>query len=1568
MVNNKPVFLKKGTQPSNRTIKIHSYCLVISFGLLSIVAIYAQYQPVHYFSQDQYYFEPFELPGGKLNNVIQCMAQDSSGVLWIGTQNGLVKYDGRQFERFLHNPLDSNSLSSNYIESIHIDANNALWIGIYAGGLNKFNPITNQFQRYFLKDEAGKELRTMGVNIIQSFQQYIWLGTNNGLHRFNPESGLFKNYYFNRESVDILTANVVRTIYVDKSETLWMGIGFTWDPDTTKGGLYKYRREQDDFMEYRHNPLDKNSLSDNRVKGIFEDSNNNFWISTMGDGINKMDRKNNQFISFPYQPNHPERLSRPLVEAIKYRDNFYNQVQFIHEDQDNRLWIGSFDNGLNVYDPITEKQIHFERGINGLETNNIWNIFESKDNTIFICTGAEGQGKNYKLKIKRNLFSFYALSDNSEIVQLIADKNKDIWLSNSTSTKTWRFEPQKKTLDLVNSELKKKTFSIELVAKKNPLSQLPTTLFQKIIFGETGLQKIFDEFQHDLKPGLKVRDLFLQCLKKDKAGNIWIGTWGHGLFYINQQTRTIKSYKHIATESSSIGGNHISVIFEDKEGVIWVGGGKEAKNLNFPFFLDHLESTADTFTHFYAKGTDYGYPATIAEDKAGNLWYPTILDGIHQLDKTTGKINKYNQSNSLMPSDEIRGLVIDQLDNIWMSSENTLIRFTPNRESFVEYNQEDGLKVNKFGYGAVNITADNTIYFGGDGGFHFFKPEQVLAAENQAIPKIIISELSIHNQANSEKEIETVKIINPTDTAIELTHLENSFDLGFTCIDYQNTDKVYLAYKLENQDRNWRKADDKKTAQYYNLQPGTYLFQVRGTNSKGIWNKKGSQLSITILPPWWLTWWAKLIYTIIGLLGVYALIQWQTKVQRKKLERVNRLNQRLQQIDKLKDQFLANTSHELRTPLQGIIGLSESLAERVQESDQKEDLSMIISSGKRLNNLVNDILDFSKLKNFDIQLIQKSISLHALVDIILKNNAPLVKGKNLKLISAVPRELPPVFADENRLQQVLYNLIGNAIKFTETGNITIAAIEKEKQLQVSVTDTGIGIPENKQSAIFQEFEQGDGSTTRAYAGTGLGLSISKRLIELHGGKMWVESTSEKGSTFFFTLPIATESATTLTIAPKATTLNSPISPINTERELTPIAVGAIRILIVDDEPINQQVLKNHLAGKGFHLTQAMNGKEAIKAIENRDSFDLVLLDVMMPSMSGYEVCQQIREKFLPSELPVIMITAKDQLQDIVQGLTLGANDYLPKPFHKEELLARINTQLDLHRIFNVAGRFVPNEFLHSLNRNRITEVLLGDHIQKEVTVLFLDIRGYTTLSETMTPEDNFRFVNAFHGRMGPIIQKHKGFVNQYLGDAIMAIFPASPETALHAAIDMQEALRSYNQERSAVGRQKIKMGVGLHTGSLIMGIIGDKNRLDAATIADTVNTASRIEGLTKYYGASILLTEDSLEKMENKAAFHLRYLGQVLVKGKKNPIGIYECFEGDAPALFAHKLKMTVEFRLGLEQYFARDFPEASGSFSKVLKSNSEDKVAELFLNKAARYIHEDVPNGWVGVEEMRFK
>ncbi|MCL4158557.1 UNVERIFIED_CONTAM: hypothetical protein GTU68_052522 [Idotea baltica] len=382
----------------------------------------------------------------------------------------------------------------------------------------------------------------------------------------------------------------------------------------------------------------------------------------------------------------------------------------------------------------------------------------------------------------------------------------------------------------------------------------------------------------------------------------------------------------------------------------------------------------------------------------------------------------------------------------------------------------------------------------------------------------------------------------------------------------------------------------------------------------------------------------------------------------------------------------------------------------------------------------------------------------------------------------------------------------------------------------------------------------------------------------------------------------------------------------------------------------------------------MNGAEALAYLNNGRKFDLILLDVMMPKMSGYEVCQKIREKFLPSELPVIMVTAKNQVQDLVQGLTLGANDYLAKPFTKEEFLARVKTQLDLHRINEVTAKFVPHEFLRALGYESITEVGLGDLSHREVSVLFTDIRGYTTLSEQMTPEDNFRFVNAFHGRMGPVIKRNNGFVNQYLGDAIMAIFPKSPTDALNASIEMQKALSDYNEKRIKDGHVPIRIGVGFHTGPLVMGIIGDENRLDAATIADTVNASSRIESLTKHYGASILLSDDSLKKTEDPLSYHIRFLGNVQVKGKSEPIGIYECFDGDSPEVLKLKTETQPDFDQGLMHYYGRQFHDALDLFEKILQINPKDRVVRLFHQKASEFMVEGVPEDWTGVEKMERK
>ncbi len=697
--------------------------------------------------------------------------------------------------------------------------------------------------------------------------------------------------------------------------------------------------------------------------------------------------------------------------------------------------------------------------------------------------------------------------------------------------------------------------------------------------------------------------------------------------------------------------------------------------------------------------------------------------------------------------------------------------------------------------------------------------------------------------------------------------------------------------------------------------------------------------------------------------------------QEKSIEEQKKVNDRLRQMDQLKDQFLANTSHELRTPLNGIIGLSEALEEEEHDTGKQENLSMIISSARRLSSLVNDILDFSKLKNHEIELRRKPLDLKALVDVIIRIHQPLIEGKNLELVNEIPEDTPLIHADEDRMQQILFNLIGNAAKFTERGEIVVKAMADGDMVKASVSDTGIGIPENKRDAIFQAFEQGDGSIQREFAGTGLGLSISRKLIEEHGGAMWVDSVLGEGSTFYFTLPQASAA-----FSGPVSAQNTPVNNSQLEKEaasksepgkVTPVVKAdpdtpidsdqALRILVVDDEPINHQVIKNHLKSNEYRMTSALDGEEALSYIEGGQQFDLVLLDVMMPRMSGYEVCQRIRQQYLPSELPVIMVTAKNQVADLVQGLDIGANDYLAKPFTKDEFLARLKTHLNLHRINTVTNRFVPSEFIRSLGKATLTEVKLGDLVEKEVTVFFSDIRDYTSLAETMAPAENFRFVNAYAGRMGPIIQSHHGFVNQYLGDGIMAIFQHSPADALTAAIAMQHRLVNYNAERKNLSRMPIRVGMGLHTGPLVMGIIGDNRRTDAATISDTVNTASRMESLTKTVGAQILLSEQSVAGLQHTEQYHLRYLGKVFVKGKREPIGIYECYDGDPMPIQQLKAETSDQFDQGIALYLQQQFREAISEWEGVLDVNPDDRVAQYFCQQALHHLTHGAPEGWVG-------
>jgi two-component system sensor histidine kinase ChiS len=413
--------------------------------------------------------------------------------------------------------------------------------------------------------------------------------------------------------------------------------------------------------------------------------------------------------------------------------------------------------------------------------------------------------------------------------------------------------------------------------------------------------------------------------------------------------------------------------------------------------------------------------------------------------------------------------------------------------------------------------------------------------------------------------------------------------------------------------------------------------------------------------------------------------------------------------------------------------------------------------------------------------------------------------------------------------------------------------------------------------------------------------------------------------------------------------------------------GAFHILIVDDEPVNQQVLANHLTLGKYHFSQAYNGEEALRAMD-KNRFDLVLLDVMMPKMSGYEVCQHLRQKYLPAELPVIMVTAKDQVQDLIEGLSSGANDYLAKPFSKDELLARIKTHLNLLKINTAFGRFVPREFLRYLQKESAVDVKLGDHTQMEVTIFVSDIRGFTTISEKMTPAENFAFINEYFSIASPTVREHHGFVDRYTGDAIMALFPRSAEDAVNNSITTFQRVRAFNLEREKIGKPAINIGVGLHTGNLMLGIVGEQERMQGDIFSDAVNLTNRIEGLCKFYGASIVVTEVTLGKLVNRGDYHTRFLGKVQVKGKDVPISLYEVYDGDAEAIIELKLKTKADFEEGLKFYFSQEFDRAVVCFKNVLKINANDKTAELYLRRSAKFVVDGVAENWEGVETMESK
>jgi len=442
-----------------------------------------------------------------------------------------------------------------------------------------------------------------------------------------------------------------------------------------------------------------------------------------------------------------------------------------------------------------------------------------------------------------------------------------------------------------------------------------------------------------------------------------------------------------------------------------------------------------------------------------------------------------------------------------------------------------------------------------------------------------------------------------------------------------------------------------------------------------------------------------------------------------------------------------------------------------------------------------------------------------------------------------------------------------------------------------------------------------------------------------------------------------------------------------------------KVLIVDDTPENIQILMGTLKDQ-YAIVAAINGEKALKLAAAEPQPEIILLDIMMPGMDGFEVCERLKGAEETREIPVIFLSALDDTVNKVKGFSVGAVDYISKPFQPREVLVRVNTHLTMNRLKQslaeknrelqtysehledrvrertaelaslnqVYERFVPREFLDLLEKKSILEINLGDHVSQRMVVMFADIRGWTSLLERMTPREAFNFINAYLRRVSPVIKECHGFIDQYYGDGVMALFPGDPDDAVRAAVSMQLAVAEYNKERAGEGFEPIGIGVGLHLADVMLGIIGSEDRMQGAVVADAVNLAARIEALNKMYGSSIALSDQTLLGLKDASRFRHRFIDKVRVKGRADAVTVYEVFEGDGEAAVELKVQTKPAFESGLELYYGKKFSEASVHFSQVVRKNPSDLAAGIYLKRCANYMVLGVPSDWTGVETLSDK
>jgi signal transduction histidine kinase/ligand-binding sensor domain-containing protein/CheY-like chemotaxis protein len=1232
-------------------------------------------------------FERLSVDDGLAQESVLAIVQDQDGFMWFGTQSGLSRYDGYRFTNFRNVVGDPKSLVNNWVRVLHVDRKGRLWIGT-DGGLALYRPESASFSS-FLPDEPAK--RGNGNRHIRAIandgKEGLWLATSDGLQHFDIATGRFATWHHVPGVTDSLASDNISSLAMDRDGRLWIG---------TSAGLDSL---EPDLMRFKHYPSPRGGKFD-AIQALLLDAGQRLWIGSMG-GLERRDPGAEALVRYGEADGMPP-----------------GEIGALYQDAKRQIWIGTHDRGVYRWLPGSkrfEQHPHRITDHYSLGDNQVSALFGDRVGTFWVGTWYGGVsradlGGGGFARIVRGPDLPISLSDN-KVRGIAFDPAGKLWLASNGGLHhfdpaTWQ-ERTYRLADAMAGAAGDAMATAVAVAKDGALW----------VGARNGLAKVDPKSgrmtRHQLAGG-DVDANYVRNLMVARDGVLWIATRG-GLHRLDPASGKVITYRHDPAVGASLADNVVRPMLEDRQGRLWIGTFDG---------LDLLDRATGKFRHFRhdpGDSTSLSHDEVhyLLEDHRGTLWVGTAV-GLNKMvvgSDGTPRFQRYTSADG-MNDDAVAAMLEDLDGQIWVSTSSNIARLDPVSGSWRNYDAADGTIEGAYFDASALRAPDGTLYFGGNNGITAFHPRAL--HDNLIAPRAVITGMQIFGEPVQKRYPGLSSWPIERAAGITLPASDSVFSLEFSALHFAAPQRNRFAYRLAGFDQEWIAVDaGKRFATYTNLDPGRYTFQVRAANKDGVWSDAPASFEITVLPPYWKTWWFRglLALMVVGIgYGIFRirvdglqrqkdLLEHQVSARTERIEQQNRLlerqtaelreqqrqvrrrtdelarangalqeneerlylaKQRAEDATRQKSEFLANMSHEMRTPLAGVIGmLGFALRDGLLKDSTREQILRGRANAQSLLAIINDLLDFSKIEAGKLTIENIDFALDDTIGHVVTLFEEQAGAHSVGFTVHLDQDLPRfVVGDPTRLRQILVNLVGNAFKFTESGTVTVR-VERRAEDQVdalrrnmirfSVEDTGIGIEPEALPRLFQKFEQADATTTRRYGGTGLGLAICRQLVELMGGSIGAASTPGVGSTFSFVLPLADG------VQPPMVA-QVPREP-HTHR---------LRVLCAEDYPTNQIIVRMMLEELGHHVDVVENGLLAVAACA-RTRYDLILMDGRMPEMDGATATRLIRAggpidaPVLDQHLMIVALTANVSDEDRSHYLACGMDAFLTKPIDDVQL-------------------------------------------------------------------------------------------------------------------------------------------------------------------------------------------------------------------------------------------------------------------------------------------------------------